>query len=85
MDNTTLDSIEFARDFLRKRAGVDPDKISADATLADIGVDSMTLLELVFEIEEKFDIAFPQDIPEFKTLGEFIAFAEKLRDEKQSA
>lgn len=38
---------------------LDPSRFQADASLADVGVDSLGLVEAVFVIEERFDISMP--------------------------
>ena len=35
------------------------DKLARDALLADVGVDSLSVVELIFAIEEKYDISVP--------------------------
>lgn len=44
---------------LAEQAMLDPSEIRADATLADLGIDSLALVETIFAIEEGFDIQVP--------------------------
>lgn len=44
---------------LAEQAVLQPSEIRADATLADLGIDSLGLVEAVFAIEEAFDIQVP--------------------------
>ena len=37
------------------------ERVEADASLEDLGLDSMGALELVFELEEEFHIAVPNE------------------------
>jgi acyl carrier protein len=41
---------------IARTAGIDPDTLSPDATLRDLGIASLDALELLFELEEKFDL-----------------------------
>jgi len=41
------------------QAVLEPEQISLDSTLEDLGVDSLALVEAVFAIEEAFDISIP--------------------------
>lgn len=41
------------------QALLEPKDVSMDATLEDLGVDSMALVEAVFAMEEAFDIDIP--------------------------
>ena len=51
-----MDSIGLIREFLKDRLGVEPDTVVPQAPLADLGVDSLMMLELMFEFEDRFDI-----------------------------
>jgi acyl carrier protein len=44
---------------LAEQAVLAPDEVRMDATLADLGIDSLGLVETVFAIEESFDIQVP--------------------------
>ena len=44
---------------LAEQAVLDPAEIRPQATLADLGVDSLGLVETIFAIEEAFDIQVP--------------------------
>jgi acyl carrier protein len=44
---------------LAEQAVLDPADVRLDATLADLGIDSLGLVETVFAIEEEFDIQVP--------------------------
>ncbi len=44
---------------IAEQAMIDPADVSMDATLEDLGIDSLGLVEAVFAIEETFDISVP--------------------------
>lgn len=44
---------------LAEQAALDPSEIRGDAALADLGIDSLGLVEVVFALEETFDIQIP--------------------------
>lgn len=46
-------------EILAEQAVLEPIDVSADATLEDLGLDSMNLVEIIFAIEESFDIQIP--------------------------
>lgn len=46
-------------EIIARQAVLEVGDISGDATLADLGIDSLGLVEAVFAIEEQFDIAVP--------------------------
>lgn len=51
-------------DIIAEQALLDPADIAMDATLDDLGVDSMALVETVFALEEAFDIDIPYNANE---------------------
>lgn len=44
---------------LAEQAVLEPSDVKPDATLEDIGIDSLGLVESIFAIEEEFDISVP--------------------------
>ncbi len=44
---------------LAEQAVLEPGEVRLDATLGDLGIDSLGLVEAVFAIEEAFDIQVP--------------------------
>lgn len=74
-----MDSIQLIREFLKDRLGIDPEKVNPEALLADLGVDSLMMLELIFEFEDRFGIKLPSDIESPKTVGQMAAMMDGLR------
>jgi len=56
MSDTTLDKV---RAIVAEQAMLDVSDVKADSTLSDLGVDSLGLVEIVFAIEEAFDVTVP--------------------------
>ena len=44
---------------IAEQAVLEPSDVSLDSTLADLGIDSLGLVESIFAIEEEFDISVP--------------------------
>lgn len=42
-----------------EQAVIEPEDVRVDATLEDLGIDSLGLVESIFAIEEEFDIQVP--------------------------
>ena len=64
--------LERLRTILPDKVGVDPALLQMDARLADIGIDSFTLIELVFLAEEEFSVSIPFEGLEVKTVGDVL-------------
>jgi acyl carrier protein len=62
--------------------GLEKSKISPGATLSELGVDSLQLIELVFRFEEAFGIQVPMDnFGPKMTVADAVAAIERLLDE----
>jgi acyl carrier protein len=57
-------------EILAEQAAMEPSEVSMGATLEDLGIDSLGLVETVFAIEESFDIQVPFNANEPNS-GEF--------------
>ena len=75
MDNT----LDLIKDYLKQHMDNPPEDLTAESKLADIGIDSLGLLELLFELEEKFGINVPQDITPPETIGQLIEIVDQYK------
>jgi acyl carrier protein len=60
-----MDIEEELRAIIRKKAT--NASLAADTKLSDLGLDSLDLVEIVFEIEDKFRIQLPQNNADMAT------------------
>ena len=77
-----MNSLTVIREFLDGRLGVPPDKVVPEATLAALGVDSLMMLELVFECEDRFGVTLDKNLKSPKTVGELVVLVDRLRSEQ---
>lgn len=70
---------------LAEQAVLEPAEVRLDATLGDLGIDSLGLVEAVFAIEEAFDIQVPfnANAPtesefDISTVGSMVQAVEQL-------
>lgn len=73
-----MNSLNLICEFLKDRLNVDPGRVTPDASLAELGVDSLMLLELMFEFEDRFEIKIDNDVAAPKTVGDMIALMDGL-------
>ena len=69
-------------DIIAEKAAVDREKIHAKAKLEDLEVESLDVVEIIFAIEEKFDVDIPfnandQEL-EFDTVNDVVKAVEGL-------
>ena len=77
-----MDSLNLIREFLDGRLGVPPQQVVPAATLANLGVDSLMMLELVFECEVRFGVTLDKNLKSPKTVGELVVLVDRLRSEQ---
>lgn len=72
-----------------EQAMLDPEQITLQSTPAELGIDSLGLVESIFAIEEAFDISIPFNANEpdqsdfdVSSMGSIIAAVEKMVAEK---
>lgn len=64
---------------IRDKFEIDPGKIKPDATLQDIGIDSLDVFDLVFTVEEVLDIKVPNDEVKIGSFQELVDLIDRIR------
>lgn len=73
-----MKTYEFLTILLVEEFDVPLDELAPSATPAELGLDSLAMMEVVAELEEEFDIKFATDQLHFRTLGEAATLADEL-------
>ncbi|HQR56514.1 MAG TPA: acyl carrier protein [Burkholderiaceae bacterium] len=73
-----MQTLELLRDYLQKKASIDPARVTPEARLEDIGVDSLILIDLMFELEESLDVRVPDMDSRPTTVAELIDLFDAL-------
>ena len=68
----------FMAEVLSEKYDVAQEAISPEATLTELGLDSLTIVELLFEVEDEFGIEVPEERATFQTLAEAAALVDEL-------
>lgn len=78
-------------EIIAEQAMIDQSDVTMDATLEDLGIDSLGLVESIFAIEEAFDIQVPFNANEpnesdfdISSVAAIVANIEKLVAEQKS-
>ena len=77
-----MDSLGLIREFLQDRIGVTPEQVVPEAPLAPLGGDSLMMLELMFEFEDRFGITLSKDLKSPRTVGDMAELMDRLRREQ---
>ena len=74
--------IDEVLDIVAQKAMIDRAKLSPDAKLSDLQISSLDIVEIVFALEDKFQVQIPFNANstnmEFETVGEVVTIVEKL-------
>ncbi|MCR9245408.1 MAG: phosphopantetheine-binding protein [bacterium] len=75
--------LERIRSVVSESATIDIDlgAVSEDTTIADLGFDSLAVLDLLFDLEQEFGIQITaEEIQRIVTVGELITFLQQRMD-----
>ncbi|WP_147125061.1 acyl carrier protein [Shimia ponticola] len=75
---------EQVRGILAEQAMLDLDDVTTESTLEDLGLDSLGLVEVIFAIEETFDVQVPFNANEPDKSEFDISSVQKIVDGVQS-
>ena len=73
--STTIDRL---RRLLAKDYKLDPDMLTADAPLEALGIDSLGVAELMFNIEDEFKVTIPGEPVALKSFGDVVNYVDGL-------
>ena len=70
----TLDTV---KEILQENLDIEPENVNEDSTFDSLGIDSLDMVELICEIEEKCDVEFGE--PEgVETFGQLVSYIDSL-------
>lgn len=72
---TTLETIQ---EILNENLDIDPVTVAADSTFESLGIDSLDMVELVCEIENRFDIELGE-AEGLDTVGKLVDYIDSLK------
>ncbi|WP_283170716.1 acyl carrier protein [Curtanaerobium respiraculi] len=70
-------TIDAIKEVLSENLDIDPATVTPDSTLDSLGIDSLDLVEMTVDLEEKLDIEF-DETEGIKTIGEMAAYIDSL-------
>jgi len=82
-----MDVLHEVREVIAKQARVPVEQLGPDTKLADIGIESLDVIEIVFALEEKFGVSLPFNAnesaaEEFETIGKVAKALQTVVGEK---
>ena len=88
---TSMTSVTFndtesrIRALLVKDFKLDPGMLTLDAPLEDLGVDSIGMAELIFNVEDEFGLKLPDVALQLSTFGEVVQFIDEAVANQRAA
>ena len=62
-------------DLIAQEAIIPRETLTREASLADLGISSLDVITMLFELEEKYGVVIQEgDMPQMSTLGEMVDF-----------
>jgi acyl carrier protein len=83
---TTLQSVQA---ILKANFDLSPDVLQPDAKLEDLAIDSLSVVEVLFAVEDEFKVKVPSEPMasqvQMKTISDLVAYVDKLMAEQHPA
>lgn len=75
---------ELLTRIISEKFEVDPAKILPEATIEDIGIDSLDIFDVVFAAEEALNIKVPNDDVRITTFQDLVDLIDRIRQQQPS-
>jgi len=78
-------------DVLAKHTQMDRGKVNLETRLNSVGVDSLMMVEIIFDLEERFDISIPdpefvgQQNKQFETVADVVRVVKELIEQQTAS
>lgn len=73
-----MSSLEELQQLIHKKYGIEPSALDPNASMREHGIDSLALVEFLFEVEDKFKVSLEAH-PEIDTLAALARTIDELR------
>ena len=77
-------TFERLRKILAKEFEVAPELIHPAARMDQLAIDSLALIEVIFQLEDEFKISFPQEAAKLQTVGDLASCVDRLAMEQRA-
>ncbi|MCL1797757.1 MAG: phosphopantetheine-binding protein [Eggerthellaceae bacterium] len=72
-----MDNLSIIKDILATNLDINPDSVTSTSTFDSLGIDSLDMVELICELEDRLHIDFG-DPEGLKTVDELLGYLETL-------
>ena len=77
IERTNMATLDTIKDILQENLDIAPENVDEDSTFESLGVDSLDMVELICEREERLDVDFGE--PEgLETMSDLVEYVDSL-------
>lgn len=77
---TTENVFDIVKEMIIDRFGVQAESVTPTMTFNDLGADSLDIVELVMELENRFEVTFDDEkIEQLANVGDAVQYIETLK------
>ena len=77
IERTNMATLDTIKDILQENLDIAPENVDEDSTFESLGVDSLDMVELICELEERLDVDFGE--PEgLETMSDLVEYVDSL-------
>ncbi len=80
-----MSSLQTIQTMMVKQFDLKPEALTPDATLESLGLDSLSVIEFMFNIEDEMKIKLPDERVELKTLQDVVDVLDKVIAEQKGS
>ena len=77
-----MNTLEELKQLIHQSFDIDPATLTPEGLLSDYGLDSLALGELLFSVEDHFDLTLPDARTDIKSLEGLAALIDELKAKK---
>lgn len=80
-----MSSLQTIQRMMVEQFDLKPEDLSPDAQLESLGLDSLSVIEFMFNLEDELKIKLPDERVEIKTIGDVVNLLDKIIAEQKGA
>jgi len=80
-----MSTLQTIQRMMAEQFELEEDKLTPDAELEALGLDSLSVIEFMFNIEDEFNIKLPDERVELKTIQDIASVVDRLIAEQGAA
>jgi acyl carrier protein len=80
-----MNSLQELQVLIQEKYGLDAEALDPHESMRASGVDSLALVEFLFEVEDRYGISIPDNKPDLDTLAELAVIVDRLRTKQTVA